>query len=132
MPWPCRVYESAEAARAEHGYLPVGAIYPATWLIDRAEGWLASSLSPRYRADWMASRPPYVVKLPDGTEFCIDSRATRDGQFVGDGWTVAGELPRVTLSPSINIVGSYHGWIADGVISDDCEGRRFPHARGVP
>jgi hypothetical protein len=37
-----------------------------------------------------------------------------------------GEQLRITLSPSVNIVGSYHGWIRDGVISPDVEGRAFP------
>jgi hypothetical protein len=31
----------------------------------------------------------------------------------------------VTLAPSVNIGGSYHGRIQGGVISEDVEGRRF-------
>jgi len=112
-------------------------------------------LSPRYLADHRQRRPPLIVKLPDGTEFCVDVMAwdtkpepcdhivndqqrtpqacpycsgtgtKRVGRHYGDGWIVTGREPLITLSPSINIVGSYHGWLRDGVISDDCEGRRF-------
>lgn len=133
MSWRCVLFESYEAARAAGGgRAPVGAMWPASWLVDPADDWIASYLSPKYQREWMAKRPPFIVKLPDGSEFCIDSRATSGGQFHGDGWTVTGDVPNVTLSPSINIVGSYHGWIQNGVITDDCEGRQFPNARGVP
>lgn len=136
MPWTCRVYESPDAARAAHGVIPVGAMWPAPWLLDPADDWIATYLSPKYRADWMAVRPPFVVKLPDGSEFCVDSRATdSEGNLKGDGWTVTGTPPLITVSPSINIVGRYHGLIQNGVITDDCEGRTFPSAPpagGVP
>jgi hypothetical protein len=40
-------------------------------------------------------------------------------------WRVTGELPKVTVEPSINMIGVYHGYITSGVITDDCEGRKF-------
>ena len=40
-------------------------------------------------------------------------------------WTVEGDWPNVTITPSINCPGYYHGWIRDGQITDDCEGRVF-------
>jgi hypothetical protein len=40
-------------------------------------------------------------------------------------WTLSGDIPNVTASPSINFVGTYHGWVQNGVVSDDCEGRKF-------
>lgn len=81
-----------------------------------------------------AGRRPIAVVLPDGYHFIIDSAYWRSGQVNADrnGWDVriagplaAGERLDLTLSPSVNIVGSYHGWIQGGVISDDVEGRRF-------
>ena len=64
------------------------------------------------------------VTLPgheNGYPFCVHSAASR-----GDsGWDVTGTAPKITVSPSIHIVGSYHGWIRDGVITDDCDGRVF-------
>lgn len=42
-----------------------------------------------------------------------------------DGWTVTGKPPDITVSPSINYVGSYHGWLQNGVISQDVDGRNY-------
>ena len=71
-----------------------------------------------------ARQNPIAVVLPSaygGIHFCVDSDWTdADGS-----WTVSGHLPNLTLSPSVNLVGIYHGWIQNGVISDDCEGRKF-------
>lgn len=57
------------------------------------------------------------VCLPGNTFFPLDRPET-----VGR-WRISGELPDITVQPSINCEGVYHGWITDGVISDDCEGR---------
>ena len=81
-----------------------------------------------------SGRPPIAVVLPDGYHFIIDGAYwSRDRPNPNrDGWhvmlsspPVVGKPLLVTLSPSINIVGSYHGWIQNGTISDDCEGRKF-------
>lgn len=40
-------------------------------------------------------------------------------------WSVSGEWPNVTVTPSINAPGQYHGFIQDGVLTDDCEGRTY-------
>lgn len=40
-------------------------------------------------------------------------------------WDVAGELPNVTVTPSIHMFGVYHGYITAGVIGDDVDGRKF-------
>ena len=40
----------------------------------------------------------------------------KDGGWGSSGWKVTGALPNVTVHPSINIVGSWHGWIRAGVI----------------
>lgn len=79
-------------------------------------------LSIEFKRDWAAKRNPLWVVLPDETVFCVDQVATNAN---GSGWTVTGEAPNITVSPSINIVGHYHGWIRNGVITDDVEGRRF-------
>jgi hypothetical protein len=104
------------------------------WLKDWAE-----MIAPKYLREWRAIRPPMFVKLPDGSEFCIDTRAYNhdNGGYYGDGWTVSGTPPAIVLSPSINIVGRYHGWIGcnpapPGCITADCEGRQFPNAKGLP
>jgi hypothetical protein len=128
MPWPCVLYPSRDAARAAGGgRVPVGAMWPMD--AEDFDAW-----AERERNQYLArglNRPPHFVKLPDGSEFCIDSRAwTPDRGYYGEGWNPVGEPPLVTLSPSINVQGRYHGYIQNGVITDDCEGRTFPEAGG--
>jgi hypothetical protein len=105
----------------------VGDCWPAPWMLEgeHADEYQNRYLSPKYKREHMGRRPPLIVKLLDGTEFCVDSMSFKDGEPYGDGWTVIGEPPLITVTPSINIVGSYHGFIASGVISDDVEGRKF-------
>lgn len=69
-------------------------------------------------------RPLFVV-LPDKSLFLVHGKCWRGSEKYG-GWTVTGEAPNITVSPSINIVGFYHGWIQNGVVTDDCEGRKYP------
>jgi len=40
-------------------------------------------------------------------------------------WTVTGEIPNVTATPSINCVGTYHGYVTNGSVTEDTEGRKF-------
>lgn len=69
-------------------------------------------------------RQPLFVILPGRNLFVIDGKCWSDGKHYG-GWQVTGEAPLITVHPSINIGGSYHGWLKNGVIDDDCEGRKF-------
>jgi hypothetical protein len=71
-----------------------------------------------------AGREPLLVWLPGGTVFCVDAMCWEGARLYG-GWQVTGEPPLITVSPSINIKGLYHGWIQNGVILDDCEGRTY-------
>jgi hypothetical protein len=61
-----------------------------------------------------------MVVLPGKTIWPMNE-VTREGAR----WEVSGEIPNVTSSPSINYVGIYHGWVQNGVVTDDCEGRKF-------
>ena len=86
--------------------------------------WYGHRLSLDYEQNNRGQRQPIAVVLPSkfgGARFCVDSDSTGGGP----GWQVSGELPNLTVSPSINLGGIYHGWIQSGVISDDCEGRKF-------
>lgn len=80
-------------------------------------------LSEHYWANNSHRRPLFVV-LPGQHLFCIDGQEWNSGRHWG-GWTVTGEVPDITVSPSINIGGLYHGWLKDGVLSDDVEGRVY-------
>ena len=67
------------------------------------------------------------VKLPSGSEWNIDvgRRIRESGGQVHAAWSRTGNAPNVTANPSINHVGLYHGWLRDGFLTDDCEGRKF-------
>jgi hypothetical protein len=99
----------------------VGDMWPAPWFLEGPETSRNYWVSKQYDKDWADKRPPLVVKLPGGHEHCVDM----GGSGNREGWTVTGSPPKITVVPSINVHGIYHGWIRDGVITDDCEGRKF-------
>lgn len=90
--------------------------------------------SPDYNKNRIGQPLMFVVHPPGGPEglMCLD-QVYPEGRFEGTEyvvikehvWTVTGEWPNITVTPSINSVGRYHGWIQNGVITDDCEGRKF-------
>lgn len=87
-------------------------------------------LSPEYNRDWKGKRPPICIVLPNGHDFIPDMKfADLNGGFKEHGWTITGEIPNITISPSINQVGKnengYHGWLINGILSDDIEGRTY-------
>lgn len=107
----------------------IGDMWPAL-------GWANSNmLSNKYKNEAAGKRPPLMVILPSihseyGDRFIVDRGASDDPD--NKGWDVVivgelkdGETPDITLSPSINCVGSYHGYIRNGIITDDCEGRTY-------
>lgn len=103
----------AAFAATHHGYCtkPMIKARPAD-INDRA-----GFLSPHYWRDWADKRPPICVVCPNGEQWEIDRWSSN-----GTGWTVTGELPNITCSPSI-VVEGYHGWLKDGQFSADIEGR---------
>lgn len=103
------------------------------------ESWYHNQLSRHYDATWRAKRCPIVVILPDLPNaygpriywFCVDWAYHGDPNPQRNGWIVTGSLEDgdLTLTPSVNLVGSYHGFIKNGVIGDDVEGRTYAQAR---
>ena len=95
----------------------------------------SSYISNKYLENCINIRPPLVVVLPssynkNGDIFLIDRAATDDPNKKGwdiiiIGQLVDGETPNISVYPSINCVGSYHGYIKNGIITDDCEGRNY-------
>jgi hypothetical protein len=68
----------------------------------------------------------YTMALPGHGEWTIDGPSSN-----GQGWTRSGEPPKLTVTPSILSHGSstrkgYHGFLTDGVLTDDLEGRNYP------
>jgi hypothetical protein len=45
----------------------------------------------------------------------------------GTGWTLTltEDGSPFTATPSVNVEGCYHGWLQNGALTDDCEGRAF-------
>jgi hypothetical protein len=74
-------------------------------------------LSVHYWRDWWSVRAAITVVCPNGRQWCVDQKSND-----GTGWTVTGDVRRITTMPSI-VVPGYHGWLKDGVFSDDIEGR---------
>jgi len=132
MPWQCRLVGTA----SDYGALPVSALVPGTMyygepcMIDRSNRYgafcLMTLLSSEYLRDWLATRLPLFVVLPNGEEFCPDFSYSYTRGNTQEGWTVTGDAPNITVSPSINFVGRWHGFLQNGVLSEDVEGRTFP------
>jgi len=75
-------------------------------------------------AMWESARRGLCVKLPGhptGVIWAMREQGT-DGH---SSWVITGTPPNVTATPSINFVGVYHGFVTAGVVTDDCEGRKF-------
>jgi len=106
-----------------------GDMFYANWLI--CENGNVHMASKQYNKDWLGKRPPLVVILPNGSSFMVDSYYHNiEGNPEKEGWTVTGEAPNITLTPSINYSPSdrkfgYHGWLKNGVLSEDLEGRKY-------
>jgi hypothetical protein len=106
----------------------VGDCWYAPEMVNEYRDHYLQYLSDEYKTTWLGKRPPIIVQLPGGKfgfGFCIDEGARNNGVWSTHGWTVTGELPKITVSPSINCIGIYHGFIHNGVLTDDCEGRKF-------
>lgn len=69
-------------------------------------------------------RQPLLVILPGHNLFLVDGKCWDRGRKYG-GWRVSGEAPNITIQPSIDLKGFYHGFLTNGVIGDDVEGRKY-------
>lgn len=81
---------------------------------------------------WLKDASPDRYTGPDGKAWCVMMPCMVEwivyGPSSGGGkWTVTGTPPNISVSPSINLVGLYHGHIVGGIITPDAEGRSFTH-----
>lgn len=81
------------------------------WYIDRE----LDQLSLFYRDNNM-HRKPIMVMLPNRDFFCVDSPCYSQEKGSYGGWSVTGEAPNITVSPSINMVGRWHGFLTAGIL----------------
>jgi hypothetical protein len=82
------------------------------------------SLSDHYKKDWKGVRLPVFIFTPGGW-WSPDQKAYDENGWRGPGWRVVGLFPLISANPSINFPGHYHGWVRDGGLTDDVEGRRW-------
>jgi hypothetical protein len=123
MAWLCRFLEEEPQVRYP------GDMWYAPGLISgiRGQHAIEQELSEDYIYGSMATRAPLMLTLPDRSVICLDSRYVRydmGGQRLRSGYRVYGSPPRITLLSSIE-TDSYHGWLRDGILSDDFEGREY-------
>jgi len=90
--------------------MPPGAVWEAPWFDHE-----------RYRGP---DGKTWCVMMPGGHEWIIYGPSSD-----GKPWQVTGTLPNITVAPSIGLRGHYHGFIRNGVITEDADGRKF---EGVP
>lgn len=120
MSWPLKMIDFQAPEYEGRGW-PAG----SCWFIT-PENWggyeaVMEQISPEYVRDWQDKRPPLMVAIPGrGTDgwtfpFCVDMRASDSP----NGWSLTGEPPNISVTPSIDAVGAYHGHITNGVLTDD-------------
>jgi len=81
--------------------LPPGAIRQASWLPESDAGPLGKLL----------------LRLPaGGLDWSVYGPSTTDDGRLGPHWTITGQLPNLSASPSINAEGVWHGFLRDGVL----------------
>lgn len=110
MAWYQPFYFSPHGELAAFVAAHPGANYRAELMIAErpADPNIRGFLSPHYWQDWADKRPPICVVCPNGEQWEIDCWSSN-----GTGWTVTGQLPSITCSPSI-VAGDYHGWLTNG------------------
>lgn len=124
MTWECFL-TTEEESRQGDDWPVIGAMWELKLPTkEDTEGW---NLSDEYWSRIYPKRGPLIVMLPGyvkdgdgnikihGWPWCVDSKQSNPPHT---GWTITGEAPKITVNPSINAIGSYHGYIRDGVITD--------------
>lgn len=139
MSWPCRLIDCHQGL--SHQTLQIGDMFyfnPEKYPLPAEDPenpddhdpwyWFRAFTKKHKLSDYYfqnnSHRDPLLVWLPGRTLFCVDGKCWKDGAYYG-GWVITGEAPNITVHPSINIGGSYHGWLQNGVIGDDVDGRKF-------
>lgn len=124
MAWQCRLIERPELD--DHGNVDVRQrALGDMWFLDLPEEQLRNRQLTAYYWANNSGRKPIVVLLPGRNYFLVDGQGFSAERGYYDCWEVMGVPPAITVAPSINMVGRYHGWLKAGVISDDCDGRKF-------
>lgn len=127
MPWPIRMVPAPGdlPENTPWAELRVGDMWLAPYLLEGGVERVGIFYPAQNYFAQNAGRPPLVVRLPGPCDFSVDGPVWSGGRRIEPGWRVEGDAPGITVQPSVNIGGCYHGWIQGGVITDDCEGRVY-------
>lgn len=118
MPWTCKLIENpelTEGGNVDTNKREIGDM----WYLDLSPEEIKERDYSEYYFANNSHRKPIVVMLPGRHLFCIDCMCydSARGGYYG-GWTVTGSPPNINVEPSINMVGRYHGFLKNGVLSD--------------
>lgn len=114
-------FASQTVWNTEDGHLHIGDMYYGLMTEEEHPGYHKYFMSNEYNRDHAGKRSPIYVATPGGM-WCIDGKASNAQD--GSGWVVTGEAPNITARPSISM-HRYHGWLTNGELSDDLEGRTY-------
>lgn len=89
--------------------LPIGAMFDCPWFLPQ----------------WAGPDGRCLQVMTPGGLWVIDGPSSSGGR-----WQRTGTPPLITARPSI-LAPRYHGWLTDGVLTDDLDGRSYPPAGGA-
>ena len=130
--WTTRMVEYQKGMSVTTGQLKIGDMFFGPYpheLYD--EQWRSVKFTFRYLSQFYhennAQRRPLAIVLPGNYLFCLDGQCWNSDLEPANygGWTVTGEPPNITVSPSINLGGLYHGFLQNGVLGEDVESRKY-------
>lgn len=118
MPFQCRLLE--HPPKDEQGNLDIDQMQVGDmWFLDvPKEDYHRYHLSDYY-FQHNSGRPPLMVILPGKYYHSLDGKCYNGSQGYYDGWQVSGTPPLITVAPSINAVGRYHGFLQNGIFTDN-------------
>lgn len=99
-----------------------GDMWPADYMINGENKgyYIREFLSVQYRENFIKERSPLMVKLPDETEFCLDSAFNTVGSDV-NGYHVTGTAPNVTVLENIRTKSGKLYRITNGTIEEQVD-----------
>lgn len=123
MLWPLREFDDLEAFYAAGS--PVGGVVRVRLHVEAMSAKAEAAAARREEIDERGYAPAWMVALPSATNPAGTDWFNPFMDYDGGTWLVTGELPDVTVSPSIHMPNSYHGYVRDGQVTDDVDGRRY-------
>jgi Family of unknown function (DUF6527) len=86
--------------------------YPNPWAAEPGDMWRCPSHGGSH--DIEGRGPCWVIRLPGRAWVFHTNMPSSDGGY----WTVTGEPPAISITPSINVGPEiWHGWITNGVMA---------------